>query len=618
MTTSAPTRGISRDFWRRMSLRSRLFVSSAVMSTVILLAAAWVINNLVVKQARLQVQSEVEDLMPVYEAALDENARSLARVGTTVANSPIVKTVFGDPGASRSKTTIHEMIADVTSDLPLHLDLIIICDGSGRVTFAEIRGGDVLPLPDIPGAALAGEEKVQTTGFTMIRGKLYQLALTPILLQSASTEFRNTLAVVGTGFEVNREYAAEIHKRLHSDIAFFVKDVLFASSFEPALEEPASSLIRNVDGASATSGRPAEVSLQGHHYIAFARQLHGFQKDSIGTVIVVRSLDAAGKLFGSISNLLLVLWTVSLVASFAISYITTTWITRPIPVLIESARAVGAGIYDQDTPDVGHGELGELAAALTQMRSSLKEYQSQLLKRERLAAVGQMASSIVHDLRNPLATISTAAELLGKDGLSTEKRLQLAESQVRAGRRMQSMLSDALEYTSGSFRLEFARYRLHSIVDKAIQTVQPERLGIALHVGIPPALEIEADGERLRRVFENLLANAVQAIPRDWTSRRISINAQIEHSEILLTFSDSGPGIPQEIKDRLFEPFVTHGKPGGTGLGLAICKSIIEAHHGTIEMVGSTLGRTEFSILLPAVQPQIQKRDEYATKDIAG
>ena len=124
---------------------------------------------------------------------------------------------------------------------------------------------------------------------------------------------------------------------------------MFFASSEPALEEPASSLIRANDGASVTSRHSVEDFLcRFIIYIASARQLHGFQKDSIGTVIVVRSLDAAGKLSVSISNLSRWLELDGhLVASFAISYITTTWIagdTGPY----RKCRAVGAGIYDQD------------------------------------------------------------------------------------------------------------------------------------------------------------------------------------------------------------------------------------------------------------------------------
>ena len=115
-------------------------MASALLSTLILLVAAGVINTLVVRQAQQQVQSEVENLLPVYNAIWDEMARSLAAVGTTMANAPITKVVFGNARAAQDRATIHELIVDLSSETTAHVDLIFLTDGAGKISYAEIHG----------------------------------------------------------------------------------------------------------------------------------------------------------------------------------------------------------------------------------------------------------------------------------------------------------------------------------------------------------------------------------------------------------------------------------------------------------------------------------------------
>ena len=201
-TQSAPVK-IGRN---AQSLRNQLFISSALLTTILLVAAAWVISHQVVGQARQQVQAEVETLLPLYDVVWNERARRLATIGTTLADSPIVKTVFGDERASRDQQTLHEMIADAGSETISPGDLVLVSDGGGQIFFAEKKDGTAsvnaeLPtyLPgDLHAARTAGESQTQQQSFTMLGERLFQLVLTPVVLHSASAETNNTLAVIGT------------------------------------------------------------------------------------------------------------------------------------------------------------------------------------------------------------------------------------------------------------------------------------------------------------------------------------------------------------------------------------------------------------------------------------
>jgi signal transduction histidine kinase len=582
----------------RFRLRDRLFLASALLSTAILLTAAWVINNQVVRQARQHVLTEIEDLLPVYNSVWEENARSLSTLGLTMANSQNVKIIFGDARAWRDRETIKEMLADFGGDPDSQVDLALITDGAGNVTFADLRGNEAPVVAELAAARAVAASQQQRQGFAIFGGKLFQVSLTPVLLQSGSDDYQNTLAVLGAGIELSRVVAQKIKQHIHSEVIFLTADQVYASSLEPEAEVGVAETVTTPEVTNAEATRPAEVRVGGHPNLAFSRQLAGFDGQRVGQVVVLRSLADTGRLFRSISNLLALLWTGSIAAAFLFSFIIARRVTQPIEALMAGTREFGRGNYDYEIKASGRDELGALAGAFNQMRSSLKRTQAELLRRERLAAIGQMAGSIVHDLRNPLATISTAAEILNRNGLAPEQRRTLLESQLHSVQRMHSMLRELLDFTRGSYDFKLERHSLATLVERSVQGISSHALrpGIRIENQISPDLFVKADAEHLRRVFENLLANSVQAMPGGGL---VSIGAVKLDGKAHIDVTDNGPGVPIEIRERLFEPFVSHGKLGGTGLGLAIAQSIVEAHGGTISLKATDAPGADFCIILP-------------------
>jgi signal transduction histidine kinase len=582
----------------RFRLRDRLFLATALLSTAILLIVAWVINNQVVRQARQHVLTEIEDLLPVYDSVWEEDARSLSTLGLTMANSQKVKIIFGDARARRDRETIKEMIADFGSEPDSHVDLALITDGAGNVTFADLRGNDAPVVAEIAAARTVAVSQQQRQGFAIFGGKLFQVSLTPVLLQSGSDDYQNTLAVLGAGIELSRGVAQKIKQRMHSEVIFLTADQVYASSLEPEAEVGVAETVMAPDVTNAEATRPAEVRVGGHPNLAFSRQLTGFDGRRIGQVVVLRSLADTGRLFRSISNLLALLWTGSIAAALLFSFIIARRVTQPIEALMAGTREFGRGNYDYEIKASGRDELGELAGAFNQMRSSLKQTQAELLRRERLAAIGQMAGSIVHDLCNPLATISTAAETLSRSGLAPERRRTLLESQLSSVRRMHSMLRELLDFTRGSYDLKPERHSLATLVERSVQGVSGHAhgKGVVIENQISPDLFVKADAEHLRRVFENLLTNSIQAMPGGGLVSLVAVKLD---GKARIDVIDNGPGVPIEIRERLFEPFVSHGKQGGTGLGLAIAQSIVEAHGGTISLKSTDTPGANFCIILP-------------------
>lgn len=596
-----------RSIGNPKSLRSQLFLSSALLSSLILIVSAWVINNQFVNQARGQVRAEVETLLPLYDAVWSEHARRLAAAGAQMADSPIVKTVFGDERAARDPQTLHEMIADAGAESMRPDDLALVADGGGQVIFIEQREAVAPGVDEIPAARAVGESQTGQTSFVMLGDRLFQLALTPVVLHSGSAEMNNTLAVIGTGEELNRASAMELKQRVHSEVVFFAGDRLHASSLPAEAEQSAVRAIAASEMSGADAAPVVEVNIGGDLYLAFARQLRDFDGARIGQIVVMRSLAGAGQMFRAISNRLLLLWTLALLAAWLLSYLIAGRITRPIESLARSAREFGQGNYEVPVATGARGEIGQLAGAFDQMRASLKQTQAALLRSERLATIGQMASSIIHDLRNPLATISTAADVMKNDGLALDERHTMLDSQLRASHRMSAMLGEILEFSRGHYKLDRRVEPLAAIVERVVREFGPrmERLDFKLETQIPEEISVDVDAERIDRVLGNLLVNAVQAMPR---GGNVTLRAAAGGDVVRIDVIDDGPGIPPEIRDRLFEPFITHGKQGGTGLGLAIARGIIEAHGGRIGLNLAAERGAHFVIELPAALDPLERQ----------
>jgi signal transduction histidine kinase len=613
--TCLPTEGRDRTFrqqlrvdmadarygWKRsLSLRDKLFMSFSLLSVLILIAAAWVITAYVAAQTRQEVQDEIKASVPLYNAVWEEQAGRLSTLGMAMAGSSIVKTILGDPRASRDKGTVRQMLAEFGQQLSENVDLILISDGGGNVTFADSRDPVLMGLSKLPCARAVAESQKPAQAFLILGGKLYHLMLTPVLSHSQNKNFDNTLAVMVAGSELNRSMASELQRRAHNDILFFAGEELYASSLQPEIESAAAKTAALRTVTHLPLDQPVELQIAGDTRLAFVRMLTGFDGEAVGYVVVIHSLSGARKLLHAVSTRLVIVGTISIILVLCISYFIARHITRPIESLAAGAMELGRGNYEHKIDLSPKGEVGQLATAFYQMRQSIKQSQAVLLKSERLATVGQMASGIIHDLRSPLAAISNAAELIAGTQLSSSQRQALAQTQLSASQRMGDMLGEILKYSRGDYRLSFSRQALASLLDSAIQEcVSLKRAPmVKVDVQIPPDIFVRVDRERARRIFENLLENSVQAMPQGGT---ITIKAEVAADKLRINIADTGSGIPAELRKRLFEPFVSQGKKSGTGLGLAIARSIAEAHGGSLTLVSAEGQPAEFCLELPPV-----------------
>jgi signal transduction histidine kinase len=234
-----------------------------------------------------------------------------------------------------------------------------------------------------------------------------------------------------------------------------------------------------------------------------------------------------------------------------------------------------------DDPDVGtHDELGRLAAVFNAMCASIQDGRQELIRQERIATIGRLSTSIVHDLRNPLAAIYGGAEMLIDGELTTAQVQRLAGNIYRSSRRMQELLQELVDTGRGrSISTEVCRLR--DIVSAACEVFSPtaDAHSVTVRVDVPDGIELPLERARMERVFLNLIDNSLGAMPMGGT---LSITARTEASSVMVRVQDTGPGIPSQIRARLFQPFVSAGKKNGIGLGLAFSHQTVLDHGGKL------------------------------------
>jgi signal transduction histidine kinase len=241
-----------------------------------------------------------------------------------------------------------------------------------------------------------------------------------------------------------------------------------------------------------------------------------------------------------------------------------------------------------------------MQSVIQHLHKTTRHYVEDQLQQEKMAVVGNMMNTIIHDFKNPFCLISLSAQMLRqRHGDADSQRLCLnIERQID---RMVAMAAELYEYSRGEHTLKESDLELRALIEefKSLNFPFFENPKVQVTIDMPHALPLRAEKAKLFRVFQNLIGNAIEAFGDKPGRLRISAHSHDDGKQVLIEVKDNAGGIPEEIRSRFFEPFVTFGKREGTGLGTAIVKSIVEAHGGTIRFETATGVGTTFFITLP-------------------
>jgi signal transduction histidine kinase len=231
---------------------------------------------------------------------------------------------------------------------------------------------------------------------------------------------------------------------------------------------------------------------------------------------------------------------------------------------------------------------------------SIQRAREERLKAERLSTLGQMLAGILHDLKTPVTVAGGYVQLMSMEE-DRAKREQYSEQVVRQLGQLDEMTREVLAFARGERKILLRPVHLNGFMAGIEEQLQSEFAGsgVALAIDVRYRGAIHADEGKLRRLIFNIARNARQAMPN---GGRFEVVVDREGDYVVLRLADDGPGIPEALRHRVFEAFVTTGKPDGTGLGLAIVKRIVDEHNGRIELTSEPGRGATFVVRLPIGQ----------------
>ncbi len=546
-----------------------------------------VVRHSVQGQARLGIERDLQNSVSAFRNFQKQREMTLERSAALLADLPNVRALM----TTRDASTIQDASRDIW-----HLsgsDLLALTDASGQVMALQASPTEI-KIRDAQQFFPTVISREETHHWWYVSGHLYEVFVQDIYFGAASEH--RILGYLALGYEIDDRVARDLSRVAASEIAFAYEGSLVRSTLKPSQE---SELVRAARSATPEGATQIEqVWLGGERFLATRVDL-GSEVTPVLRLWVLKSFDQATAFVSSLNTLLLALGLTAVLAGSLLVFLISDTFTRPLRNLVGGVHALEEGNYSYPIEIRGGDEVAEVAGAFDRMRNSLQRTQRELLDAERLATIGRMASSISHDLRHSLAAVMANAEFLCESGLTAAQREDLYTEIRIAVNQMTDLIESLLEFSRTRQSLRSSYGDVREVVDHAIQAVKahPEYQRIRVRVSCEGSSEGWFDFKKLERALLNLLLNACEVVPSGNGSIDVALRRTGDNLEVRV--SDNGPGVPEPVRECLFDPFVSHGKENGTGMGLTVVQKIVQDHGGEIVVEQTSAAGTTFRINLP-------------------
>jgi signal transduction histidine kinase len=547
---------VKSSSFSRLSLLPKALIVTSLAITVLFGVTGWLVQRYAVHTTSQGLEEEVRASLRAYESLWRSRADMLASVSLVISNMSDVRAAF----STRDQATIRDTAGELWAKISHDDAIFLVTDPQGALV-ASLGGETRIPELSIVRKA-AGSFPRQAIGFMKDEAQLYQVVITPVYVQSLHGPA--LLNVLVAGYPVTASLANQLKQSTGSDFIYSSEGKTMVSTLDPA--------------TTAKLAAAPLLSSQAE-YAMLATPLIAVDGKQLGELRIARSFAFAQRHLSELRKNLFLIWLVAVAAGILLSYALTRRIVDPIVRLDVAAAAVAAHNYDSRVPVERQDELGRLAVTFNSMCSSIQKAQHDLIQQERLATIGHLSTSIVHDLRNPLAAIYGGSEMLVDGELPPPAVKRLANNIYRASRRMQELLQDLVNTSRKAESAEVCS--LHDLIAAACEPLLPvaQTQHVDISFDIPETLEAPVERARMERVFFNLCTNSLEALGH---GGRIHISATQNNGCAIVRVTDTGPGIPTQVRHKLFEPFATAGKKNGLGLGLALSRQTVLAHGGDL------------------------------------
>ena len=568
-------------------LRSQLFIAALL----IVLGLAGSILVFIRHSVNVEVERNIRDgtnaSVRAFETVQRQRELQLSRTAAMLAELPTLKALM---------TTEH---APTIQD--------------GSETFWKLAGSDlfVLAKPDrevvalhmtTPGwaPAVAARDLKSSTdlgedaSWWYDDGRLYWVFLHSIT--SGAGQKEQQLGVLAVGYRVDSTVAQQLAAVAGNQIALSTSDTLIASTLPQRDEADLERRIRS--GGIASSVTSGKLALETDQYAFSSVVLRGSSTSTVRCYVMM-PLAPLNSLIARLNHTIYLVCVLAVLFEALLFAFVARTVTRPLDNLVAAVKALAAGDFTYSITPRGSTELVELSTSFAQMRGQLLSLQQQRIDAERVAALARAASSISHDLRHYLAAIVANAEFLYEADQLKFKKDEIYEEIKTAATQMTDLIDSLRELSYQRNAISPTPTKIDLVLRRAIEALhaRPEFRNSNICFLAAENLEGMFDSKKLERVFFNLILNACEA--SQGLDAAVTITAKSTDQDFEIRIRDGGRGIPECIRDTLFDPFVSYGKPNGTGLGLAIVSKIVQDHSGYVSIEQTSEHGTTVLVRLP-------------------
>ncbi|MCU1306884.1 MAG: periplasmic sensor signal transduction histidine kinase [Acidobacteriaceae bacterium] len=581
-------------------LRTQLVISTLLIICGLTGALLLIIRHTVSVETERQVRDGTEASVRAFESVQRQREQQLSRTAAMLADLPIVKAQM---------TTEHALTIQDASASWWKLagsDLFILALPDRRVVAFHVTKTGLLPEVaerDLKRSIEQGED----ASWWYDNGRLYEVFLRTITAGEGSNS--QELGFLAIGYQVDSTVAEHLALMAGNHIALATGDKLIASTLPPKDEEAMQR--RLSESNPETNPEEHEIALHTDHYAFSSVLLHGALPSPVRCYVMM-PLAPVNSFMSRLNRTIFILGASAVLFGAVLFGFVARKITKPLDNLVSGVRALATGNYTYSITPEGTTEVAELSRAFAKMRGELLDSQRQQIETERIAALGRAASSISHDLRHYLAAVVANAEFLYE-----AEELKLDKSEIyqeikTASTQMTDLIDSLRELAHQRSTISPEPADLEEIIRRAIEAVhaRPEFRNRAITFNTDAEMDGMFDPRKLERAFFNLVLNACEASPDDESGVTVDVYSHKDSFEIRVT--DDGVGVPENIRGRVFDPFVSSGKPNGTGLGLAIVSKIVSDHGGAVSVERTSENGTVMLVKLPRVVDPVASHSDSA------
>ena len=573
-------------------LRSQLFVAALLIILGLTGSLLYFIRHTVDAEIQKQVKDGTDESVRAFESVQRQRELQLSRIAAMLADLPTLKALM----STQHAPTIQD----------------------GSESFWKLAGSDlfVLAKPNRAVVALHMTKpgwSAQTAERDLKRstdvgeaswwyddGRLYWVFLHPITSGAGPTI--QPLGLLAVGYQVDSAVAQQLSVAAQNQIALTTNDTVIASTLPE--RDTAEFQRRMRSGAFSSTSTSGEIALDTDHYAYSSVLLQGSSPAPVRCYVMM-PLVPVNSFIKHLNYSIYVAGGLAVLFGMILFGFVARTITHPLDNLVAGVKALAAGDFTYSITPRGSTELVELSTSFAQMRGQLLALQQNRIEYERIAAMARAAGSISHDLRHYLAAVVANAEFLYEADELKLKKDEIYEEIKTAANQMTDLIDSLRELSYQRSAITPTRTRIDQVIRRAIEAIhsKPEFRETRIVLSSSGDLEGMFDARKLERVFFNLILNACEAMTE--TEGSIVVDAKNTPTGFEIRVHDSGAGIPSGIRDSLFDPFVSSGKPNGTGLGLAIVSKIVQDHAGSVSIEQTSESGTTVLVRLPAAEQNV-------------